>query len=216
MSSLLDQAESVDHFRAACAASPLNAAARAGCSYTLWPDQSLAVKAQAMVGDKAQVVILHPTAEGGMPHTRPLALPLALPTAKFQGIIALPAYFPESRLPDTLRHELVHIAQRASPPSLAPDWTPVDPREIPEHWVAKARLNPDTLAARWQAWESRYVPIPCFLREDKPSLRDIELYWYDRRSGRALKQPPSSFTQRYGAAGVAAMEHPYELQAYSH
>lgn len=208
MSSLLDQAETADHFRATCAASPLNAAARANCSYTLWPDQSLAEVAQAMVGDKAQVVILHPTAEGGMPHTRSLTLT--------KGLIALPAYFPESQLPETLRHELVHISQRASPPTLAPDWTPVDPREIPEHWLVKARLNPDTVAARWQAWDGQYVPIPTFLREDKPSLRDIEVYWYDRRSGRALKQAPPSFRQRYGDVGAAAMEHPYELHAYFH
>ena len=198
--SILEQAEAADHFRAAVAASPINAAARADCSYTLWPDQSLAEKAQALVGDKARVVILHPTAEGGMPHTRPK-------------MIALPAYFPESRLEDTLRHELVHIEQRRSP-AVEPSWQRADEREIPEHFLVRARLNPDTAHARWWAWEGRHIPIPVFEREDKPRLQDINVFWYDRRTGRAIRQPPTTFTERYGSLTAAQTEHPYEVAAY--
>jgi len=198
--SILEQAEAADHFRAAVAASPINTAARTACSYTLWPDQSLATQAQAIVGDKARVVILHPTAEGGMPHTRP-------------STICLPAYFPESRLAETLRHELVHISQRMRKPVLD-NWQAVDEREIPEHFLARARLNPDTAHARWWAWEGRHIPIPVFEREDKPRLQDITVFWYDRRDGRAIRQPPTSFTRTYGELTAAATEHPYELQAY--
>lgn len=198
--SILEQAEAADHYLAAVAASPINAAARAACSYTLWPDQSLAVKAQAMIGGAAKVVILHPTAEGGMPHTRPK-------------IIALPAYYPESRLAETLRHELVHIDQRRAPPLLE-SWQRADEREIPEHFLARARLNPDTFTARWWAWEGRHIPIPVFEREDKPRLQDITVFWYDRREGRAIRQPPATFTAAYGEVTAAQAEHPYELAAY--
>ena len=211
--SILEQAEAADHYLAAVAASPINAAARAACSYTLWPDQSLAAQAQAMVGDKAKVVILHPTAEGGMPHTRGLA---GMPQSKtnVKGVIALPAYFPESRLAETLRHELVHIEQRAAPPVLEPTWQRADEREIPEHFLMRARLNPDTAQARWWAWEGRHIPIPVFEREDKPRLQDITVFWYNRSTGRAIRQPPVTFTAAYGEVTPAQAEHPYELAAY--
>ena len=210
--SILIQAEAADHYLAAVAASPINAAARADCSYTLWPDQSLAVQAQAMVGDTAKVVILHPTAEGGMPHTRGL-VGLTKSKTNVKGMIALPAYFPESRLQDTLRHELVHIEQRTRPPVLD-NWQRADEREIPEHFLVRARLNPDTAQARWWAWEGRHIPIPVFEREDKPRLQDITVFWYNRSTGRAIRQPPATFTAAYGEVTAAQAEHPYELAAY--
>lgn len=217
--SILEQAESADHYLATVAASPINAAARAACSYTVWPDQSLAAQAQAMVGDKAKVVILHPTAEGGMPHTRGLAgltglTGLTQSKTNVKGMIALPAYYPESRLAETLRHELVHIEQRRAPPALEPEWQRANEREIPEHFLSRARLNPDTYAARWWAWEGRHIPIPVFEREDKPRLQDITVFWYDRRTGRAIRQPPATFTAAYGEVTAAQAEHPYELAAY--
>lgn len=205
--SILLQAEAADHFHAAVAASPINVAARTACSYTVWPDQSLAEKAQRMVGDKATVVILHPTAEGGMPHTRSLQHGV-------KGMIALPAYYPESRLAETLRHELVHIEQRTKAPALESAWQRADEREIPEHFLTRARLNPDTAQARWWAWEGRHIPIPVFEREDKPRLQDIAVFWYDRRTGRAIRQAPASLTERYGDLTPAQAEHPYELAAY--
>jgi len=214
--SILEQAEAADHYLATVAASPINAAARAACSYTLWPDQTLAVQAQAMVGSAAKVVILHPTAEGGMPHTRGLVGVAGLPQSKanVKWMIALPAYFPESRLAETLRHELVHIEQRRAPPVLEPDWQRADEREIPEHFLVRARLNPDTFTARWWAWEGRHIPIPVFEREDKPRLQDITVFWYNRQTGRAIRQPPATFTEIYGDVTPAQAEHPYELAAY--
>jgi hypothetical protein len=208
--SILEQAEAADHYLATVASSPINAAARADCSYTLWPDQSLAARAQAIVGDKAKVIILHPTAEGGMPHTRGLTQS----KTNVKGMIALPAYYPESRLAETLRHELVHIEQRRAPPALEPEWQRADEREIPEHFLSRARLNPDTAQARWWAWEGRHIPIPVFEREDKPRLQDITVFWYDRRTGRAIRQPPATFTAAYGEVTAAQAEHPYELAAY--
>jgi hypothetical protein len=90
----------------------------------------------------------------------------------------------------------------------------VDEREIPEHFLARARLNPDTVHARWWAWEGRQIPIPVFEREDAPALQDITVFWYDRREGRAIRQPPTTLTEKYGSLTPAQAEHPYELAAY--
>ena len=157
--------------------------------------------------ENISVLIVNPSAEGGMPHTRAPSL------------ICLPAYFPEERLESTIKHELVHISQRRNPSlwrtrAAQEGWVPVDESEIPQHWLARCRLNPDTAGARFFAWQGRHVPLPVFLREDKPDLRDIQVRWYDRAEGIVKSGVPTSFTQKYGHLGISSLEHPYELWAY--
>lgn len=203
-------AEREDGYEAMCKRDPVNAAARARCSYTLWNDQSLAVEAKAFLqrlqsGRGVDVVVLNPSAEGGMPHTR--AGPL----------ICIPAY--HTGLEETLRHEMVHIQQRREPALWKmkmelEGWKGVGDAEIPEVWRRRCRLNPDTCAARWFAWQGRYVPLPLFVREDKPDLRDVVVRWYDIQEGIVQSTAPSSFSKRYGELGTSSMEHPYELWAY--
>ena len=203
----LELAERMDNYQEMCKRDPVNSLARARCSYTLWNDQSLAVEAKAFLqklGAKVDVVVLNPSAEGGMPHTR--AGPL----------ICIPAY--HTRLEETLRHEMVHIQQRAEPglwkmKMELEGWTAVDESVIPDTWSRRCRLNPDTCTARWFAWQGRYVPLPLFVREDKPDLRDILVRWYDIKEG-IVQSTPSSFSKRYGDLGASSMEHPYELWAY--
>jgi len=202
-------AEQNDGYQEICKRDPVNAAARARCSYTLWNDQSLAVQAKAFLqslksGGNVDVVVLDPSAEGGMPHTR--AGPL----------ICIPAY--HTSLEETLRHEMVHIQQRKEPALWKmklglEGWKPVGEAVIPELWRRRCRLNPDTFEARWFAWQGRYVPLPLFVREDKPDLRDIVVRWYDMEEG-VVQSTPSSFSKRYGQLASSSMEHPYELWAY--
>jgi hypothetical protein len=203
---LLDKAESIDSYVKACTDSEVNARARIFCQYVPWNDQSLASTAQANAS-KVPVVILSPSAEGGMPHTRP------------PNIICLPAYFPESRLKETIEHELVHIDQRLNPAEwrahlAEKGWYPASNSEIPEEWLRRTRINPDTFAARFWAWENRHIPLPLYEREDKPSLREISVRWWDKREQRLNSSPPTSFTQKYGSLGASSVEHPYELYAY--
>lgn len=214
---ILQRAEKEDGFQALCKRDDVNRLARAKCSYTAWNDQSLAEKAkeflQAMPsaegGDDLTVVILNPSAEGGMPHTRAPA------------VICLPAYFSEARLADTLKHELVHISQRRIPEvwetrARMEGWVRVSESVIPENWLRRCRLNPDTAAARFFAWEGRHVPLPLFVREDKPDLRETVVRWYDMRDRLVKAVAPSSFSKKYGPRlGPSAMEHPYELWAYA-
>lgn len=202
----LELAEKLDGYQAMCKKDRINAAARARCSYTLWNDQSLAIEAKGLLKDSSiNVVVLHPSAEGGMPHTR--AGPL----------ICIPAY--HTGLEQTLRHEMIHIQQRKEPALWKvkldlEGWKAVSEAVIPEVWRRRCRLNPDTAAARWFAWQGRYVPLPLFVREDKPDLRDVVVRWYDIQEGVVQSTAPSSFSKRYGSLSTSSMEHPYELWAY--
>jgi hypothetical protein len=200
---LLDLAEKMDGYLAACKASEVNRKARVFFQNHAWSDQSGAPSVKG-----ATVVILPASAEGGMPHTRA------------GNIICIPVYHPKEKLPETLAHELIHIDQRNRPGVwrkrlLEEGWSPVEESELPFDWVRRCRLNPDTIAARWWAWEGRYVPLPVFVREDKPDLRDIQVRWYDRQEKRVGTQIPMTLSRRYGELGISSLEHPYELHAYS-
>jgi len=205
----LELAESQDGFFARVKGSAVNRLARRNCTYEAWNDQSLAIKARTFLdsedSNEVDIVILDPSAEGGMPHTRP-------------GLICLPAYYPESKLKETLEHEMVHISQKrqqtlwASRATLE-GWEPVRPGLIPEFWASRLRLNPDTFSTLY-AWKN-HVPLPVYVREDKPAMREIQVRWLDVAEGVVKKSPPSSFTQVYGQLGAVQTEHPYELWAYS-
>lgn len=206
----LQKAEELDGYLEACRNCPLNRKARMsaeGIQYTAWNDQSLAEQAKSILKD-VHLVIVSPQTEGGMPHTRA------------PNIICLPAYWPQQSLSSTLHHELIHISQRQYPSAwektlLKEGWSPVQEEELPAEWVSRCRINPDTFSARWWAWEGRYVPMPVFVREDRPQLREIEVRWWDRHTLRLNPAAPASFIQRYGDVPASHAEHPYELWAYT-
>lgn len=206
----LAHAEMIDHFVQQCNECQVNRLARAKCSYTAWNDQSLATKAKRFLqqnGDTVSVLIVNPSAEGGMPHTRAPSL------------ICLPAYYSEEKLKHTIQHEMIHISQRKQPSlwktrAEMDGWKQVSASVIPEQWLNRCRLNPDTIAARFFAWEGRHVPLPLFIREDKPDLRETTVRWYDMEEGIVKSSVPTSFTKKYGDLGKSLLEHPYELYAY--
>jgi len=207
---ILINANNIDGYVTACQVSPINAAARRLCEYIAWNDQTVAEKLNERYANSesgAHFIITGPSTEGGMPHTRP------------PNVICLPAYWPQERLQETIRHELIHINQRKDPKGwkerLATNgWIPVDIGALPPRWVARCRLNPDTFHAPFWAWQGRHVPMPLFEREDKPKLRDISVRWWDMEEERLNNQPPTSFTQTYGPLDASSAEHPYELHAY--
>jgi hypothetical protein len=51
-------------------------------------------------------------------------------------------------------------------------------------------------------------------REDRPRLREIQVRWWDRKTGELLLQPPSELQQLVN--GIANPEHPFEIAAYRH
>jgi hypothetical protein len=192
-----------DDFQEVCMKDEVNRKARERCSYTLWHDQKVAEELRPL-----NVVILNPSAEGGMPHTRAPA------------IICLPAYFPEEKMEETIKHEKVHLDQRTNlerwkEKLLDEGWTEEQEDDVPEEWRKRCRLNPDTYYSRFYAWLGRYIPLPLFIRTDKPELKEVEVRWWDKKEERLMKTPPTSYTKTYGNRSDSEMEHPFELYAYS-
>jgi hypothetical protein len=209
MADLLSKLDAIDGYRAACAACPVNAAARRGQSYTLF---SLDAAQQQKVADAANqiemmsnvlVVPLDPSADGGFPHTRPLDCVCIQPRV-IQGDLL-----------NTLIHESIHIHQRRNPTLWQTTcrhegWSPVS--EIPQRWKERCRINPDTMSQPFWAWQDHHVPLPMFRSSQPQGLGDVDVMWWDRRMGTLFKEPPRSFQERYGAS-PAQPEHPFELLA---
>lgn len=204
---LLQNADRLDKYRTVCEADWMNKTARQGQIYRPWPDQSFANEVEKLE-PSIRCIIMEPTADGGMPHTRA------------PNLVCIPAHYPKERLTTLLRHELVHVQQRQNPQQWIDivekeGWMHVEETEIPVEHRRRCRFNPDTLYARWMAWEGRYIPLPFFIREDAPKLRDVAIRWWDTREQRLLTEPPTSYQRRYGSAvSAAAQEHPFELLAY--
>jgi hypothetical protein len=201
----LTAAEHIDSYRKKCSENDLNTRARARCTYIPWTDPN-SFSSYALEGET--IVTMHPSADGGMPHTRP------------PSTICLPAYFPESRLVETLSHERIHLDQRKRCRGWiaalgVEGWTSIEEEEIPEEYRKRCRINPDTCWSPFWAWNGRYVPLPFFVREDKPELNDIAVRWYDLQEEIVGSVVPFSLVQKYGKLKSHSLEHPFELMAYS-
>lgn len=194
----LQKAEQLDSFFWHVSKSPINARARASLSYVPVDSEPT----PWLYG--TEIVSMFPTAEAGMPHTRP------------PNLICLPQYYPESKKQETLIHEYIHIHQRNNKADwnelfVKEGWTPVQGNDIPPRWRDRCRLNPDTIDQPFWAWKGRYIPLPLFEREDKPDLRQIHVSWWDQETGVRHGTAPRLFLERYGNAPQP--EHPRELSA---
>jgi hypothetical protein len=195
----LAYAESQDHYFEAIKNSPLNKKARNTLFYGAMSNETTPWLLQT------EIVTMHPTAEAGLPHTRP------------PNLICMPAYFPEERMAHTLAHELIHIDQRRRKYKWnayfeREGWRQLSTDEIPSRWLERSRMNPDTIDERFWAWQGRHIPLPLFEREDKPDLRQVVVQWWDRTTGIKQNEAPRSFQERYGAL-PSQPEHPRELAA---
>jgi hypothetical protein len=195
----LRTAEKLDHYFETIENSPINRNARNSLFYGAMSNTT-----QPWLLN-TEIVTMHPTAEAGLPHTRP------------PNLICMPQYFPEERMSNTLAHELVHIDQRRRKYKWnayfeREGWRQLSADEIPERWLQRCRMNPDTIDDRFWAWQNRYVPLPLFEREDKPDLRQVVIQWWDRHTGIKQNQAPRSFQERYGSF-PSQPEHPRELAA---
>jgi hypothetical protein len=167
--------------------------------------------------DGADVVMMHRTADNGFPHTRPDKI-LCLPVSQLDA--------DEADLAETLRHEAVHLHQRANPhpwyqACLREGWMPVNREQIPQQLLSRCRINPDTFQRQqFWSWDIFHVPLPLFV--PKPTggpgapgsltLADVVVKWLDLRDGSLSPTPPSSFSLRYGPR-PSQPEHPFELLA---
>jgi hypothetical protein len=195
----LAKAETYDHFFETIRKDPVNHRAREPLSYVAMSQETEPYLLNT------EIVTMHPTAEAGMPHTRP------------PNLICMPAYFPEDKKEHTLHHELIHIDQRRRKYKWdaffeREGWKQLSEQEIPTRWLQRCRMNPDTIDDRFWAWNGKYVPLPMYERDDKPDLRHVTIQWWDRDTGIKQNQAPLSFQQRYGST-PSQPEHPRELAA---
>ena len=200
----LANANTVDGFEDALFLDTVNAKAREGLGYSPMDGPFLPRTIDGLHAS-IRVVWMNHSAEAGMPHTRA------------PDIVCIPMDYPAQRLNETLKHESIHVDQRQRPETwlkwcVSIGWTLIREEEIPERWVRRCRLNPDTMAYRFFAYNNRYVPMPMYEREDKPRMRDVHIYWWDRKTGHLLKDTPSDL--KLYLQGVLNPEHPFEIAAY--
>ena len=197
---VLDIPESIDHYRELCQKDHCNALARRSHSYVAMNSFSTEPGPY-----NTEIITMFPTADAGMPHTRP------------PNYICMPAHYPLEHFQETLQHELLHIHQRRNDQAWRAlfynqGWIPLSENHIPERWLSRCRLNPDTMSQRFYAWENRWVPLPLFEREDKPDMRECSVRWWDQRTGDLGRNPPPSFDATFGKNHPQA-EHPREVSA---
>jgi hypothetical protein len=195
----LEVAETYDHYFEKIRNDDVNRRARQHLFYTAMDSKTQPF----LLG--SEIVTMHPSAEAGLPHTRP------------PNLICMPIYYPEERMKETLHHELIHVDQRRrrfkwNAHFEKEGWVPVQESEIPTRWLQRCRMNPDTIDERFWAWKGRHIPLPLFEREDKPDLRQVQIQWWDKETGIRQTAAPRSFQERYGNM-PSQPEHPRELSA---
>lgn len=213
---LLDAAEAKDHYLAACKASTLNASSREGQHYKPYflpsaDAQRLRTCVQRTeILNGADIIVLHPSADNGFPHTRPDKIVCVPSSCVLNSSTA--------ELEETMRHEAMHINQRVYPDlwkakCRKEGWAECPLTEIPNRLLERCRINPDTMYdAPFWAWEGVSVPLPLFKKDTLSiDLGDVNIEWLDLRTLALFHSPPQSFTKRYGTASQP--EHPYELLA---
>lgn len=212
---LLDKAESMDYYLESCANSPSNRLAREGNKYEPFFLKPIAAKRLSMISRSipllagANIIVLHPTADNGFPHTRPGNV-VCMPSSSCEDV-------PEASLRTTMIHESIHLHQRLHEDNWKTfcqkeGWQPQPDTEIPPEFQEACRINPDTMSDPFWSWQTHYIPLPLFVPKWKATLGDIVVKWYDMRNSTLYPDPPPSFFGKYGI-DTPQSEHPYEIYA---
>lgn len=146
------------------------------------------------------IVVLMPTADGGMPHTRP------------PNIICYPGHPNESL--STLTHELCHVHQRKFPTMWnhifeGLGWKKWD-GDLPEMLDSHRRYNPDTVDSPLWIY-GNWIPVPIFNDIRSPLLTEADI-WFYHVNGYHVKTIPSELEVEF--LPKSAYEHPREMTAY--
>lgn len=217
---LLDDAEKVDMYVEECHDDTANYRSRSALTYS--PNQiglrdmnyaitylggikSVIPERLCTDLENINIIQLMPTADGGMPHTRP------------NNIICLPDI---SQLfsKTTLIHELWHIHQR----TYKNEWLKIFNRlgwslwngELPEQLEKYRRFNPDTIDCPYWIFQDEWIPIPIFRDITHPKVGDVEIWFYNPHRRYHIKHVPSELSEYFRDLPPSAYEHPRELTAY--
>ena len=224
-------AERLDGYQAAVAESPLNTLAREGQLYQpagLYPSSvdptGFEYKEATMTGQEVvpleepsspwpngQVIFMNPSADGGLPHTRPpyyICIPAGMDLTTPAG-------------KQTLTHERIHVSQRLHEDAwtdaykTAWNWSVVTKPALPTQYAQRVRINPDTHNTPTYAWQGEWVPVPIFESAFAPSLKKTRIVWWHISSKNIYNASPPGFDAYYGLGGTtSAAEGPHELAAY--
>jgi hypothetical protein len=216
----LASAERLDEYLAQVQRSRANAIARQSMTYaanrlSMSQVERLRDRIQGFISDlpyrlralRPTIVPLMPSADGGMPHTRPSNL-VCLP----QSISPLPS--------STFLHELWHLHQR----DYYTEWTAF----FEKQWKWKIyegdmdpelekvrRLNPDTLRDPLWIWNNEWVPVCIFNNPNTPSFEDTSTVFFNARTGYRFSKLPESMAAFFSTSlSPSAYEHPCETSAY--
>jgi len=199
-------ADRIDGYRGKTKNSPMNFKARLGQTYA---------SAQAyapLVIEKAndpwicgQVIWMDPTADGGLPHTRP------------PGYICLPVTINPNSLSITLLHERVHLHQRMFPSLwinfVRENWfMNVWNNSLPSNIENNRRINPDLLENPFFIWKDTWVSVCLYNDITNPCLGNASTVWYNTDLKTVSRMAPDGWYEFFGQ--VIDDEHPWEISAY--
>lgn len=151
------------------------------------------------------ILQLMPSADDGMPHTRP------------DNIICFPD-ITQLYSTTTLKHELWHIHQR----NFDKLWTSVFQQigwkpwngTLPDRLEQNRRLNPDTIDHPNWIFQDTWVPIPIFRDITRPKVSDVDICFYHVFEKYHTKKIPSELSFYFSGLPMIAFEHPREITAY--
>lgn len=217
---LLDRAEQEDGYMEECVNDRLNAKARKEQSYqpnrmtveeyqqaTAFLERSRPLVPKRLQNDLDTVFLMQlmPSADDGMPHTRP------------GNIICFPDMVQLYSI-STLKHELWHVHQRNYQELwqrvfLALGWKPWS-GTLPSHLEGARRFNPDTLDSMNWIFRDTWVPVPVFRDITQPKVSGIDVWFYHVVEQYHTKQVPSELSAYFPHLPAVGFEHPREITAY--
>jgi hypothetical protein len=218
--SLLDKAESEDYYIEECHDDRANSVARRNLSYTVntislrdinYANSFLdGIRSQLparllMELDSVNIIQLMPTADGGMPHTRP-------------GDIICYPNISQLFSKVTLIHELWHIHQRKYKDTWQKTfnrlgWTEWNGK-LPDKLEAARRYNPDTIDCPLWIFNNSWVSIPIFRDISRPNVSEVDIWFYNPEKMYHVTNVPHELSNYFPNLPPSAYEHPREITAY--
>ena len=218
---LINEAERLDFYLEECYDDRRNALARQHMTYaanTVSPSDHAALRTVSSIRlpkrltadlQTVYLVPLMPTADGGMPHTRPL------PNREAIICYADVRMITEQK---TLIHELWHVHQRL----YQTEWQLIFQKlgwtewkgTLPVSLEKGRRYNPDTIDSPLWIYRQTWVPIPIFRDISKPNVGEVDVWFYDIKHEYHTKNVPSDLAAFWPDLPPSAYEHPRELAAY--
>lgn len=213
--SLINKAELVDFYLEECYDDKLNSIARRNLSYSANSVSSLNIEIakkvientslskQLLYLGEVNIIQLMPSADAGMPHTRP------------GNIICCPDI--SSLSESTLIHELWHIHQRSFPDYWLKifkkiGWT-IWRGKLPDKLENVRRYNPDTIDEPYWIFNDKWVSVPVFKDITHPTVNDVEICFYNPYIDYYTRQVPEELSSYTELSGIS-LEHPREIAAY--